>query len=418
MKTDHEEKLFDIFSEISCYDIGFNYLFKETSDVFAIITVFLIFILIIYPYVIYPAILAIMPVRKASIRDRPYDGRLMQNLSVTFLVCVYNGETYIEKKIQNILSLNGFQDNYTVFIVSDCSTDRTDEIVNKCANTSVRLIRCPERYGKTKAENYALQQVSSDIIIFTDASTLFDQNMMIHMLPHYADANVGCVSTCDSVICSSTLQKRGATHEGLYIRYEMLLRKLETKLGVLTGASGSGFSCRRSLAIQIPVHFTRDLHVPLYARELGFKSISEDNAKCLVFTKNEITNEVGRKIRTITNGIDTLFAMKHLLNPFKYGMFAFSLISHKLLRWSSGLLLAFLYLLCLFKSDHLIIGFIFICQTIMYIYCFLRYKGYKVLRCRICNAIYYFIVTNMCSLIAWYNHFRGNTYSVWEPTKR
>ena len=414
-----EKTWFDkLFDEMSVSLNGFGEQITSEADPFVMVVMLLLIVLILYPYLIYPIILKLLNVFRHGDFGVGTQLESAPALGVSFLICVYNGESLIEKKINNILSLDNYQDSYNIYIISDCSTDKTDEIVKNYPHPSVRLIRCPERYGKTRAENYALSHVSSDILIFSDTSTLFNSDLLIHVLPHFKNPKIGCVSTCDRIVCASQGTSMTTSREGLYVKYEMLLRKLETRLGVLTGASGSCFACRKQLAIDIPSHLTRDLHVPLYCYQHNMIAVSEDKAVCQVPTKNDLRSEISRKIRTFTNGIDTLLYMKQLLNPFKYGLFAFCLLSHKYIRWLGGVLMGFLYGLSLINIDNSSIAIFFTLQTLLYVYCILRYFGRISVSCSLCDAVYFFVLVNFSAIVAWYNHFCGNSYAFWEPTQR
>ena len=370
---------------------------------------------IIYPYLFYPIVLwALRSVRHKS------GGNVVgskRRYRVTFVICVYNGERHIAQKLENVLGLNGFDESCEIIVVSDCSTDHTDAIVSTFLHPRVRLIRVPTRMGKANAENYVLGDVTGDIVVFTDASTQMEKYALGPLLWHFADARVGCVSTEDLIV--TTDNESGRSEEGLYVRYEMLLRRFEADLGVLAGASGSAYACRRELAVEIPGNLTRDLHVPLLAKERGYVTISEPQAKCLIRTHRNVQSEFLRKIRTFTGGIDTLLYMKHMLNPFRYGFFAVALLSHKLVRWTAPFLMA----VALVSTGLLGIelrwaSVVFLMQVLGYGYCGLRHVLGRELGPRVLDTVYFFVLTNLAAGAAWVNHFRGKTFVTWTPTAR
>lgn len=371
-------------------------------------------IMILYPYLIYPVILlAISHLKNGKKKD---SSMLIHSLKVTFLISVHNAENYIKAKLENILELDGFHRFYEIIVVSDLSTDRTDEIVLDMGHPSVRLIRSPSRIGKTNAENYALSYVTGDIIIFTDASTPFQKDSLVQLLKHFSNPKVGCVSTEDVILT----QNQSASEEGLYVKFEMWLRRMESELGILGGVSGSGYACRRELAINIPGHLTRDLHVPLFAREKGMLSLSEPCAKCYVLTQEDVVKEFQRKVRTFTGGIATMFYMLHVLNPLKYGGLAVSFINHKLIRWLGPFFLLLLFCTTAMLSLHSIFFAIFFyLQMVMYIYTFARFAGFiKLNKKSPLNMLFFFILTNIAACLSWLNYFFGKKFVVWEPTKR
>lgn len=370
--------------------------------------------MIVYPYIIYPIVLWVLT--KLSIKAEPqYIESSVEKVS--FLICVYNGENHIQDKLDNIVSLDGFSDDYDIFIVSDGSTDRTNEIVSTYKHKSVKLVKTSGRIGKANAENYALKNIDNGIVIFSDISTLFKHDALHYLLDEFKDPRVGCVSTSDIIV--SKFGDNEGEHEGAYVKYEMLLRKFESKLGILAGASGSGYACRKELAIQIPGHFTRDLHVPLYAKMMGKNTVSSDNAKCYIVAQSDEVGEYYRKIRTFTGGIDTLLSMKTILNPFKYGLFTWSLISHKLLRWSGGIFMFLFYLVtCVYLNESILYIGLFVLQSIFYLYSYWRFINNKRSNITIINLIYFFVITNVAALVAWKNHIVGTSFVTWKPTDR
>lgn len=371
---------------------------------------------VIYPYLIYPLVLVTI----RTVRGRRSLAEIKSGVApsnVTFIISVYNGEHHIGSKLSNLVHLRGFDETCRVIVVSDSSADSTDEIVQSFPHPSVRLLRATERRGKAEAENLALRHTDSDIIVFTDAATLLDVGALEAMLTHFGDARVGCVSTEDRIMTENTGSQ--TSEEGIYVKYEMLLRHLESGLGVLAGASGSAYACRRSIALELPSHLTRDFHVPLEARKRGLLTLSEPRALCAISTQRSLGAEYARKVRTFTGGIDTLMYMKDLLNPFRYGLFSVALISHKLIRWLGPLFLACVFLLTGLRAPSSVdMAVLFISQVGVYGYCVLRAYARWGSGGRFADLLYFFVITNCAAVVAWYNHFRGRRFAVWQPTIR
>jgi cellulose synthase/poly-beta-1,6-N-acetylglucosamine synthase-like glycosyltransferase len=374
-------------------------------------------VLIVYPYVVYPGFLALVSRIKTRHEQETQAADSSYSATVDFVICVYNGEAHIEKKLRNVVGLRGFRPEYRVLVLSDCSTDRTDEIVNAFPHPSVRLIRMPSRVGKTSAENHGLRHTAAEILVFTDASTLFEDEALMRIIERFSDPKVGCVSTEDIVVS----EKDGVSpmQEGAYVKYEMFVRRLESRLGILAGASGSGYACRRQLAIEIPVHLTRDLFVPLHGHELGFRTVTEPRAKCQIVAQQNAQKELGRKIRTFTGGIDTLLCLKHLMNPMKHGWFAMSVLSHKLVRWLGPLFLVVLLALSVVASFWgPWMWWLVTLQLGTYAYCGFRFYRGRPGPIGMMEIVYFFLVTNVAAGIAWINHFKRKTFVTWEPTSR
>jgi len=372
-------------------------------------------IVLIYPYIFYPVILLGLQ----RFRSIQYDFRDGERLpSIAIVISVYNGEEYIKNKIDNLLEQTGFDKDCFIYIVSDGSTDKTEEVVESVMNDQIFLIKTGGRVGKTQAENMALERIDSDVVLFTDVSTIFDKNVLYNLRKCMTDTRVGCVSTVDKVRGDN---ESLADQEGLYVRYEMLLRKLESNLGILVGASGSGYVCKRQLAKPIPENMTRDMYTPLLAREHGLLSFSDEQSICIVKTQQNPAKEYARKVRTIVGGYDTLWYMKRLMNPFKYGLFAFALISHKLLRWFGWLFIIgiiFTTAVLMFGEHSKLYQLLFAFEITFVLLSIAKYYGLIEIKMRYFDALYYFMLANVASLHALYKSITGKSAVIWEPTKR
>jgi hypothetical protein len=146
------------------------------------------------------------------------------------------------------------------------------------------------------------------------------------------DPETGVASGRD-VSTSATGEGSNPTEAG-YVGYEMRIRELETRLGGIVGASGSCYAIRSELhRIPIREDLSRDFSAALTAREHGFRAVSVDEAICFVARTSSLQREYRRKVRTITRGMMTLIARRNLLDPVRYGSFAWKLFSHKVCRW-------------------------------------------------------------------------------------
>lgn len=371
--------------------------------------------LIIYAYAGYPCLLLLVTkFRDLSLNKDDF----CPNVSV--IIAVYNGEKVIKEKLENTLSSNYPEERLEVIVASDCSTDKTQGIVMRYQHRGVKLVVQPERKGKTIAENMAIKEARGEVLIFTDASTLIEKDAIREMIKNFADSRVGCVSGEDKSV--SRDNSRLAVSEGAYVRYEMFLRRLESNVHSLVGASGCLYAARRELCIDIPGHITRDFFMPLYAREKGFITVSEPRAIAYVKAIESQSDEFQRKIRTITGGLSVLFYKRALLNPIRYGLYAFILIHHKLLRW----MVPFFLVSCLaanfllLRTDMLFLGS-FIIQVMLYLFALTGLiQSYKGRLHRIFSVPFYFLMINIATLISWWKLLtnQDKAFAVWNPTKR
>jgi cellulose synthase/poly-beta-1,6-N-acetylglucosamine synthase-like glycosyltransferase len=287
----------------------------------------------VYAYVLYPGLLWVFcrgaRESKRSVQPEQDTGELP---IVSIVIPAYNEELQIRGAIESALAQDYPADRRQILILSDASTDRTDDIVREFSDLGVELLRMPVRGGKTAAENASIQLLRGEVVINTDASIRLHRRAVRELVRHMADPEVGVASSRD---VSIALQETTANMaEAGYVGYEMWVRALETRSGGIVGASGSGYAIRTSLhAIPVRDDLSRDFSAALTARTHGFISVSVDEALCYVPRTASIQAEHRRKVRTISRGMETLSCQRHLLNPFRYGHFAWKLLSHKVMRW-------------------------------------------------------------------------------------
>lgn len=283
--------------------------------------------LILYAYVLYPAILWTLAVRS---RPTPTPAGALPLVSI--VIPAYNEERQIRGAIEALIAQDYPADRRQILILSDASTDRTDEIVREYAGKGVELLRMPVRSGKTAAENASCARLRGDIIINSDSSIRLHPSAVRRLVEAMTDPKVGVASSRD-VSITRDLSSSNAAEAG-YVGYEMRIRDLETRTGGIVGASGSGYAIRSALH-RIPVRddLSRDFSAALTARTHGFIAVSVEDALCYVPRTTSLRAEYRRKVRTIARGVETLLHNRHLLDPSRYGAFAVKLISHKVCRW-------------------------------------------------------------------------------------
>lgn len=284
------------------------------------------FFCLIHTWALYPMILALACPRKKKVN--PYVPFLPP---VTVLLTVHNEEKVIQGRLQNLASQNYPEDLIEILVASDGSTDRTDEIVRSWTRRSplVKLLPLSNR-GKSAAQNKAIPQAQGEIVILTDAGTLFDENTITNLVRHFADNNVGCVSGRLFLGGSrSSLSKS----QGLYWRFEMLLRRLESASGLLHTASGCVMAVRKSIFRQFENRFGDDCVIPLDVVLQGHTVLHDDETMAY----DEFSATAGRAfrdrvrmtLRNVTGTVNRLTKLNPLRQPFAY----LAILSHKIMRW-------------------------------------------------------------------------------------
>lgn len=283
----------------------------------------------VYSYLGYPAILEVLSLfRRFTIpADCPSP---LPRISIT--LAVYNEATVIADTLERILAVDYPAERRQILVVSDASTDETNEIVRRFAARGVELLCLAERHGKTAAENAARPYLTGEIIVNTDASVRVDAQAVMCLVSAFADPSVGVASGRDVSVAHE--DDRTNPGEQAYVGYEMWVRGLETQVGGIVGASGCLYAIRRDLHMQsTPDGLSRDFGAALVAREHRYRAVSVPGAVCYVPRSTSLRQEYRRKVRTMARGLRTLWHRRALLDPRRYGVFAWMLWSHKLCRW-------------------------------------------------------------------------------------
>ena len=303
--------------------------------------------------------------------------------------------------------------------MSDASTDRTDEIVEGFEARGVRLVRMPVRRGKSAAENRTLPIVSSDIVVNTDATIRIPAASLKALMRVFQDPTVGVASGRD--VSVGDLGAEANASEAGYVGYEMGVRALETRLGGIIGASGCFYAIRREIVdIAFPEELSRDFASPLRARQLGYRTVSVDAALCIVPRARALQAEYQRKIRTMLRGLNTLWYLRSLLDPIRYGRFAWMLASHKLARWLGFLVLPLAPIgLLLLAPTHLWAAVIAAFGAAG------AAAGSLVLARQDSESLPglvkrtgFAVASALAGFIAWTKFFKGTNAATWEPTRR
>lgn len=369
-----------------------------------------------YAYVLYPLLLkAIAAFRPAApgLRDPP------EWPSISIALPAYNEERNIGRTLDSLLALEYPADRRQILVLSDASTDRTDEIIRGYADRGVELFRLPERQGKTAAENAALPRLRGDIIVNTDATIRILPGSLKPLIRTFQDPTIGVASGRDVSVGDITVE--GNAGESGYVGYEMWVRALETRLGSIVGSSGCFYAIRRGLhEVVVAPELSRDFASALTAREHGFRAVSVDAAVCLVPRTASLQREFRRKIRTMARGLGTLWSRRKMLDPFRYGLFAWMLWSHKLVRWlvflAAPLALVSLVLLSLAHPAARLALVVTVVGIALGALAMRAPEGRKLPRAvALCG---FGLATHLAGLLAWWRVFTGRLYATWEPTRR
>jgi cellulose synthase/poly-beta-1,6-N-acetylglucosamine synthase-like glycosyltransferase len=359
----------------------------------------------------YPMLLRFLPKVKSQTSSFSEDDLP----TVTVLIPAFNEQDCIEKTVRNKLSQDYPQEKLQIIVISDESEDNTDEIVNKIMkeDTRVRLIRQMPRAGKTSGLNLANQELVSDLIIFSDANSIFAPQTIRELVKTFEDPTVGYV-TGKMVYVDSEGSIIGDGCSA-YMKYENYLREIETRVGSVVGVDGGVDAMRRELYTKLNADQLPDFVQPLSVIKRGFRVVYAENALLNEDSLHDDTKEFRMRVRVSLRALWGLHEMRQLFNPINYGFFSFQLFSHKLLRY-----LAFVPLILAFISNLLSLGegevytLLMAGQLGFYVCALLGYKlGEK--GPKLFGIPYYFCLINIACAFAAYKYFRGEKIVLWKP---
>jgi cellulose synthase/poly-beta-1,6-N-acetylglucosamine synthase-like glycosyltransferase len=366
---------------------------------------------IIYAYAGYALLLAVCgtfrskPVRRSEIRPK---------LSV--IVTVHNPGVQLREKLENLLAQEYPADMFEILVADDASDDGADRMVHEVfERRGVRLIRLQERGGKEKAQKVAIGAANGDILVFTDITTLLQPDGLSKLSRSFADPTVGGVSSIDRI----SRPEGGTSGEDLYVRYEMSLRRLESRVGSLVGMSGNLFAVRKEVCADFSSRMQSDFRTALVAVRLGYRCVTDEEVVGSYPDVLSTGSEFTRKIRTVIRGLTVLANESRMLNPFRYGIFAWQLFSHKVARWTVpyAMLLA---LLCsaLAAEYSSLFRIVLALQILGYGYAAVSKWMPGGLLGQLGRAVTYLVQVNAATLIAWIRFVRGDRIVMWTPSDR
>ncbi|MGH3062456.1 MAG: glycosyltransferase family 2 protein, partial [Gaiellaceae bacterium] len=267
----------------------------------------------------------------ARVRPRPVR-RKDETPGVTVVVAAHDEEEVIARRLENLLALDYPPERLEVVVASDGSTDGTDAAVEAVAqrDARVRLLARP-REGKVAAQDAAVAQTEREIVAFSDANALWEPDALRTLVRSFADPDVAYV--CGRLRLTAS---DGTNREGVYWRYEMWLRENESSLAGITGGNGAIYAVRRADYVDGDPRFGHDLGFPYALAQRGRRAVYDPDAVAVEKAPPESEDEYGRKERMLAQCWLHLLSGR-MLRPAE-PLYVFQLVSHRVLRYSSGLL--------------------------------------------------------------------------------
>ena len=378
---------------------------------------------IFYAYFGYPIALSIIALFKPNElnepnkRKQPNDPNKPYEPTVSLLISAYNEEGIIKEKLKNDLSLLYPTNKLEVIVISDASEDKTDEYVKQFSGDGVRLLRQETRQGKPAALNMAVSQARGEINVFSDANSMYDRSAIKNLVKNFKNPAIGFVTGRTKYISSKGSLATEST--SLYNELERVVKRLESQIGSCVGADGAIFAIRKELYTPLQPYDINDFIIPLKIVQQGYRGILVDEAFCMEETAKDAEGEFKRQVRITSLTIRAIVNNKALLNPMKFPLFTFELISHKLLKF----MLPFL-IITAFITNCLIVatGFLYYLTLALQVcFCALGYWGHINEKTqngnRLTSMQYMFSLVNLAIFLGWIKYFSGETYSTWSPER-
>lgn len=367
--------------------------------------------LLLYVYLLYPMLVRALaarfgrPVRRGT--DLP---------SVTIIVTAYNEEKCLRGKLDNISRLDYPPELLNTLVVSDASSDATEEIARQFDPARVSVLRVEGRQGKTACQNAGAAAARSDILVFTDATTHIDPETLRRLVENFADSDIGCVASRPIYVSNVA----NATSQGCetYWNYELRLRAAESSFGCLIGVSGCLYAVRRSAYVPIDPALISDFVVAMKMREQGLRTVLAADAMCFEQTLDRGSRELAMRVRVAVRSLNALIHERRFLNPWRYGSLAWALWSHKVLRYASPVLWMAALAANIRLAGNMGYRVLFITQCALIlagVLGFLLQSRRSTLG--ILGQPYYFLLTNVASLIATLRYLKGDRMVTWKPLR-
>ncbi len=368
--------------------------------------------LIAYTYLGFPALVWI----RGRLLRRPYRPDDVTP-SVSLIVIAHNEAAHIGAKLDNVLSLDYPREKLEVLIASDGSNDATEAIVRGYAGRRVRLLSLPRR-GKIPTLNAAVTSAGGEVLVFSDANSIYAPDAVRALVRPFADPTVGGVAGDQRYLADGDGANRG---ERCYWNFDRLMKQWQSTSGSVISATGAIYAIRRGLFRTVPSGVTDDFAISTAVIAQGHRLVFAPDALAFEPVAAAGAMEFGRKVRVITRGLRGVLARRELLNPLRHGFYAIQLFSHKVLRR----LVVFPLLLLLLSSLLLWPGGPFyravaLAQVALYGCGLLgMLLGETPLgRRKIFSLPFYFCLVNTASLLATINVVRGRRIELWEPQRR
>jgi len=391
-----------------------------------VIVFWILLFLLFYTYIGYALVLyLLLKLKKLLFPKRTLKLDLLYEPDVCLFVTAFNEKDYVKQKVENSFSLDYPKEKIQYLWITDGSNDGTPDLLKEYDSLEVHHL--PERRGKMHAMNRGVKFVKASIIIFSDTNTILGKQSIREIVAKFSNEKTGCVAGEKRIVEKDADAAAGAG-EGLYWKLESWIKKMDAELNSAVGAVGELFAIRTELFEDVETDtLLDDFMISLRIAQKGYHIAYTPNAYAEETASLNVKEELKRKIRIAAGGIQTIFRLKSLLNPFRYGLLSWQYFSHKVLRWTFAPISLFLILpvnlLIVWQQngwvDFKFYTVIFYIQFLCYLLAAVGwYLENRKLHFKLLFVPYYFLFINYTSIRGIFRYFKGKQSVAWEKSKR
>ena len=332
--------------------------------------------------------------------------------SISIVISVFNEEMVIKEKLKNTLSLEYPEELSEIVVISDGSTDKTNEIVSEFKNPKLVLKAFPTRSGKTACLNRVVPETRGEVILFTDANSIFPRDVLLKLVKNFKDERVGLVTGWTKYIQPG--KDVGAT--GLYGKLERETKYWESLISSCVGADGALFAIKKKLYKPLMDEDINDFVIPLHVVSQGKRVVLDPKVYCFEESLKGEKEEFRRQARITNRTLRAIFRNHNFLNPFRFGYFSFFLLSHKLLRFLVPFFAAGAFLTNLLLVNESTIYFSFAMLQVLLIIIGITNINGKI-KGKVANFCTFFLLTLSAQISGWLRMIRGVSDIMWTPQR-
>ncbi len=386
----------------------------------------ILLLILFYTFVGYAFVLFILlKIKKILFPNQVRNIDALYEPNVCLFVTAFNEKDYVNQKVTNSFSLDYPKEKIQYLWITDGSDDGTPDLLNKYDQLEVHHL--PERRGKMHAMNRGVKFVNAPIIIFSDTNTILGKQSIREIVAKFSNPKTGCVAGEKRIVEKDADSAAGAG-EGLYWKFESWIKRMDSELNSAVGAVGELFAIRTKLFEDVEEDtLLDDFMISLRIAQKGYHIAYTPNAYAEETASLNVKEEMKRKIRIAAGGIQTIFRLKSLLNPFRFGILSWQYFSHKVLRWTLApisliLILPINFLIVWQQNSWLDLGLYTITLYVQVLCYLLAFVGWhfenRKIRFKLLFIPYYFTSINYAAIRGIFRFLKGKQTVNWEKSKR